>query len=137
MKGLADGLVDGEQIAGGAVLALVSLVVVSQVLVYAGLAERQLMAHAESVDHRVVLIAVEHARGYRRLRGHCLLLVRVVGGLLLVDAEVGLLAGVPVQVLALPRHLRLTIALVVHFVAHSCSEKCGSVSRLRQSYCGL
>lgn len=79
------------------------------------------MAHTKSVDHRVVLIAVEHARGNRRLRGHCLMLVRVVG-LLLVDAEMGLLAGVPVQVLALPRHLRLAIALVVHFVAHSCSE---------------
>ena len=118
VKGLADGLVDGEQVAGGAGLALVSLVVVAQVLVDAGLAERQLMAHAESVDHRVVLIAVEHARGDRRLRG---LLVRVVG-LLLVDAKMGLLAGVPVQVLALPRHLRLAIALVVHFVAHSCSD---------------
>jgi hypothetical protein len=67
---LVDGSLNGQQLAGGDLSGRhprvvrrvwVRLVVKMEVLVHAGLAQRHLVGHAERVNHRVVLVAKQHA----------------------------------------------------------------------------
>lgn len=106
-----------------------SLVLVVEVLADAGLAERNLVGHAEGVDDTVVLVAVEHAR-LDGLRHHLLggLLKVVLSHLLRVVHVCHVLLRVVHRLvlgwLALAAHLAGAICLV-HIVTHrgACVKK--------------
>ena len=78
-QALVDGLVDGEQVALLALAVVVALVALhGQVVPHASLAERDLVVHAELVDHKVMLVAVQHTCRLLHLLRHLVAIAAVL-----------------------------------------------------------
>lgn len=113
-QALVDGLVDGEQVALLALAVVVALVALhGQVVPHASLAERDLVVHAEFVDHKVMLVAVQHTC---RLLLHLLLRNLVSIAAVLIAHVLGMhVLMVAVCVLAI---CAVPVSWLIHVVTH-------------------